>query len=73
MLIVSPNLHAFTGLFAIPALLLIRREIALVAVLGMASYLAVGWWLGVGLVVGAMVGARWVPGLREPAVVPTPA
>jgi hypothetical protein len=73
MLIVSPNLHAFTGLFAIPALLLVRREIALVAVMAMASYLAIGWWLGVGLVAGAMIGGRWLPGLREPETVVTPA
>lgn len=65
MLIVSPNLHAFTGLFAIPALLLVRREIGLVAVVAMASYLAIGWWLGVVLVAGALLGSRWAPGLRE--------
>ncbi len=72
MLIVSPNLHAFTGLFAIPALLLVRREIGLVAVLAMASYLAIGWWLGVVLIAGAMIGSRWVPGLRERTQTLTP-
>ena len=64
MLIVAPNLHAFTGLFALPAMLLVRREIALVAVIGMASYTAPGWWIGVASVAIALALSGRFPGLR---------
>ena len=66
MLIVAPNLHAFTGLFAIPAMLLVRREIALLAVIGMASYTAPGWWFGIAIVSGALLLRGRYPRLRAP-------
>jgi Glycosyltransferase family 87 len=64
MLVVAPNLHAFTGLFAIPAMLLVRREVALIAVIGMASYTAPGWWLGVTLLVATLALGGRFPELR---------
>jgi hypothetical protein len=64
MLVVAPNLHAFSGLFAIPAMLLVRREIALLAVIAMASYTAPGWWLGIGIVSGALLLSVRYPRLR---------
>lgn len=68
MLLISPNMHDFTGLFLLPALLLIRREVALLAALLTASYTAQGWWLGIALVVGAMLLGRVWPILREPVL-----
>jgi hypothetical protein len=68
MLLVTPNMHDFNGVFLLPAMLLIRREFALVAAILTASYTAEGLWLGIAIVVGAMlVGLRW-PAIREPAL-----
>ncbi|MBA3529447.1 MAG: DUF2029 domain-containing protein [Propionibacteriaceae bacterium] len=64
--IATPNMHSFNGLFLLPALLLIRREYALLAAILMSTYTAEGWWLGAAVVIGTMVaGARW-PIAREP-------
>ena len=47
----APSLHQFGLLFLIPAMLEIRREIALVAALAIASYTGVGVLLGTALVI----------------------
>jgi hypothetical protein len=73
MLIVAPNVHAFTGLFAIPAMLLVRRDIALVSVIAMATYTEPGWWLGVGLVTGSLLLSDRYPSLSAAGPKPTPA
>ena len=70
MFLVTPNMHSFNGLFLVPAMLLIRREFALVAAMLMATYSAQGWWLGAAIVVATMlVGTRW-PIAREAQDVP---
>jgi hypothetical protein len=67
MLIVSPNMHDFNGLFLLPALLRIRREFAILAALLTSTATAEGWWLGIAIVVGCMLaGLRW-PVAYEPA------
>lgn len=66
MFLVTPNMHSFNGLFLVPALLLIRREFALLAAMLMSTYTAEGWWLGAAVVIGSMAaGTRW-PIIREP-------
>ncbi|MGH2465051.1 MAG: hypothetical protein ACRDGI_06290, partial [Candidatus Limnocylindrales bacterium] len=62
----SPSLRVFGLLFALPAMLLIRREIALVAGLLIATYTFEGWWIAVGLVSGSLFLGRWLPWLLEP-------
>lgn len=57
----APSLHVFGLLFLIPAMLEIRREIALVAALGIASYTGVGVLLGTALVIVAFGLAARVP------------
>ena len=61
-----PGLRVFGLLFALPAMLLIRREIALVAGLLMATYTFEGWWLAIALVAGSMLLSRNLPWLLEP-------
>ena len=66
MFLVAPNMHNFSGLLLLPALLRIRREFALLAAILTSSYTAQGWWLGVAIAIGTMLaGLRW-PILREP-------
>ena len=66
MLLVSPNMHDFNGLFLLPAMLRIRREFALMAALLTATATAEGWWLGIAIVVVTMLaGTRW-PAAYEP-------
>jgi hypothetical protein len=63
----SPSLRVFGLLFALPAMLAIRREIALVAALLIASYTFEGWWLAMAMVSASLLLGRWIPGLLEPA------
>jgi hypothetical protein len=73
MLLVSPNMHDFNGLFLLPAMLRIRREFAILAALLTSSATAEGWWLGIAIVVGSMLaGLRW-PTAYEPATAPATA
>ena len=50
----SPGLRTYYLLFLIPAMLRIRREIALVAAFCLATYTQEGWWLGIAIVVSAL-------------------
>lgn len=62
----ASSLHSFGTLFLIPAMLIIRRELALVAVLLIATTTYEGTWAGILIVAGAMaLGLRW-PALLEP-------
>lgn len=67
MLLVSPNMHDFNGLFLLPAMLRIRREFAILAALLTSSATAEGWWLGIAIVVGSMLAGRRWPAAYEPA------
>ena len=66
----SPSLRVFGLLFALPAMLVIRREIALVAGLLIASYTFEGWWLAMGLITGSMLLGGRLPWLLEPTSAP---
>lgn len=63
----APSLHTFGLLFLIPAMLVIRREVALVVAMFIATYTEIGLWVGIVLVVGALAAGIRFPGLREPA------
>lgn len=62
----APSLRMFGVLFALPAMLAIRRELALLAAAAIASYTLQGLWLGVLLVLGVLLAAERYPALREP-------
>jgi len=73
MLLVAPNMHDFQALFLLPAMLRIRREFALLAAFLTATATLQGWWLGIAIVVVAMlVGLRW-PAMYEPSTEVQPA
>ncbi len=69
----SPSLRVFGLLFALPAMLVIRREIALIAGLLIATYTFEGWWLAIGLVSGTLLLGGRLPWLLEPRAEPDPA
>jgi hypothetical protein len=62
----APSLRIFGVLFALPAMLVIRREVALVAATLIAGYTLQGLWLGLALVLGTLLAAERYPALREP-------
>lgn len=62
----APSLHTFGLLFLVPAMLVIRREVMLVAAMFIATYTEVGMWIGVALVIGTLVAGGRFAGLREP-------
>lgn len=64
----APSLRMFGVLFALPAFLVVRREIGLVCAFMVATYTFEGLWLGVLLVTAALLLAERFPVLREPEV-----
>lgn len=62
----APSLRIFGVLFALPAMLTIRREPALLAAALIATYTLQGLWLGLFLVLGLLLAAERYPALREP-------
>jgi hypothetical protein len=67
LVVFGQSLRMFGLLFLVPGMLVVRREIALLAAALIATYTLPGLWLGVALVVGALVLSRHWPWLREPA------
>ena len=67
MVIGAPSLYIFGLLFLLPAMLHIRRELALVAAILIATYTYGGAWAAVLIVALAYAAASRLPALREPA------
>ncbi len=65
-LVGSPDLHVFGLLFALPAMLTVRREIGLAAAFAIGLFTTEGSWAGVVLVAGALLLAARYPSLLEP-------
>ena len=68
MIIGSPSLRIFGLLFLLPGMLLIRRELALLAAMLVASYTFIGLWLAVGVVAVGLALGRWNPAWLEPII-----
>ncbi len=68
----APALHTYYLLFLLPAMLLIRREIALVAALFVSTYTEPGWWFAIAIVAGTLALSERLAGLREHPDAPTP-
>lgn len=62
----APSLYLSVTLMLLPALVTIRREIALVGAALIATSTYAGAWLGILVVAVAIAAAERVPGLREP-------
>ena len=60
----APSLHIFGLVFLVPAMLEIRRDVALAAALLIATYTNIGLILGTALVVVAFAMSGWAPILR---------
>jgi hypothetical protein len=63
----APSLRIFGVLFAVPAMLTIRREAALLAAALIATYTLQGLWLGLFLILGTLLVAERYPALWEPS------
>jgi len=65
MLLAAPNLHTYGWLFALPAMLVVRREAGLIVALLISTYNPVLAWIGVAFVGWTLAaGVRW-PSLFE--------
>ena len=62
----ATSLHTFGLLFLVPAMLLIRREIALVAAVLIATFTYPATWLAIVAVGAAWIAGERFDGLREP-------
>lgn len=64
----AASLHIFGMLFLGPALLTIRRELALLSVIAITTYAYIGSWVGIAIgSIAFAAGTRW-PALYEPVV-----
>jgi hypothetical protein len=69
----APSLHMFGLLFLLPGMVLIRREIALVAAILVATYQAVPIWIAVVLVAWTLAAMdRWPSVLKAQVAAPNP-
>ncbi len=62
----TPSLHPFGLLFLVPAMLLIRRELALIGATLIATTTYQGSWAGIVIVSLALLASLRYPALREP-------
>ena len=58
MVVGNPSLRIFGLLFLLPGMLLIRRELALLAAILVATYAPPGMWLALAIVIAGMVEVR---------------
>jgi hypothetical protein len=72
LVISTPSAHGYTFLFLLPALLTIRRDLAIPIGGLFLFYYTAPWWLASGLVVCLMIAAARRPQLRVPRPSPTP-
>ena len=68
-LIGAPTLRHYAVIFAVPAMLELRREVSLIAAILIATYTFEGLWLGIGLIAITYALAARFPVLLEPRVI----
>jgi hypothetical protein len=66
MIVGGPSLRTFGLLFLVPSMLLVRRELALIAAFLVMTYMIPGLWLAVIIVAGPLALGRRYPALLEP-------
>lgn len=66
MVVGAASLRGYDLMFLLPAMLSVRREIALIAALLVATYAIPAIWLGIALLAGTSLCAIRMPGLLEP-------
>jgi hypothetical protein len=64
LVIATPSAHGYTFLFLLPALLTIRRDLAILIGSLFLLYYTVPWWLATGLTAGMLLGTMRWPHLR---------
>jgi hypothetical protein len=72
LLVAAPSIHGYGMLFLLPALLTIRRDVALALAFLICGYNIYGWWIAIALAgITLLASNRW-PALRAPAPTPGP-
>jgi hypothetical protein len=66
ILLGAPSLHIYGFLFLLPAMLLVRREVGLLAGFLLATYLVAAEWLAVLIVAASLLASAVRPSLLEP-------
>ncbi len=66
LLVVAPSIHGYGMLFLLPALLTIRRDIAIALAVLVAGYSRDAWWISITVAAVAMAASNRYPALRAP-------
>lgn len=66
LLVVAPSIHGYGMLFLLPALLTIRRDIALALAVLVTGYNPYAWWISIAVAAVAMAASNRYPALRAP-------
>lgn len=66
LLVAAPSVHGYTMLFLMPALLTIRRDLALVLALAIGTYIPPLWWVSIAIAAATLAASGRIPDLRQP-------
>jgi hypothetical protein len=66
LVVAAPSIHGYGMLFLLPALLILRRDLAIFLATLIARYNIYGWWISIVVTAVALAGSRWIPSLRSP-------
>jgi hypothetical protein len=66
LVVAAPSIHGFGMLFLLPAILVLRRDLAITIALLIARYNIYAWWIAIVVTVVALAASNWIPELRAP-------
>jgi hypothetical protein len=67
LVVAAPSLHGYGMLFLLPALLILRRDLALFLAIIIARYSIYNWWFSIAVAAVALAASHWIPALRAKA------
>jgi hypothetical protein len=67
LLVAAPSIHGYGMLFLLPAILILRRDLAIVLAIAVATYNPGLWWIAIAVAGGALAASYRFPMLRNAA------
>jgi hypothetical protein len=67
LIVAAPSVHGYGMLFLLPALLVLRRDLAIFLAILIARYSLYNWWFSIAVAAVALAASNWIPALRAKA------